>query len=62
MMEEDSKIKILGHIGVGGQKGYIYDTLGVISCLPASQWKDPCKIVVENPDRRMISNDRLKRG
>ena len=47
MTNNNDQLKILGHIGVGGQKGYIYDISGVISCLPASQWKDPCKIVVK---------------
>ena len=62
MTMDNDYIKILGHIGVGGQKGYIYDISGVISCLPASQWKDPYKIVVENLNRGIVSNDQPKRS
>ena len=41
----DKSIKV-GHMGVGGQKGWVYDTDGVADCLPATQYKDPTKIVV----------------
>lgn len=41
----DKSIKV-GHMGVGGQKVWVYDTDGVADCLPATQYKDPTKIVV----------------
>lgn len=40
------KVNIVAHIGVGGQKGYIYMTDGLIPCLPATQYKDPYKIIL----------------
>lgn len=42
-----SKIIKLGHIGVGGQKGWIYSVNGYSPTLPATQYKDPTKIVVK---------------
>lgn len=35
----------MGHIGVGGQKGYVYATDGLCNCQPATQYKDPTKVV-----------------
>lgn len=39
------KIEILGHLGVGGQKGYIYKSDALSPCLPVTQYKDPTKIL-----------------
>lgn len=39
------KIEILAHIGVGGQKGWIYSINGVCATVPASTWKDPIKFI-----------------
>lgn len=39
---------VLGHVGVGGQKGFLYEIHGVAPCLPASQYKDPTKILVHD--------------
>lgn len=33
-----------------GQKGWIYSVDGIVGTLPASQYKDPAKIVVERKD------------
>lgn len=41
----DNKVISLAHIGVGGQKGYVYDINGICPCLPATQYKDPAKFV-----------------
>ena len=38
-------INEIGHLGVGGQKGYVYKTNGITPCLPATQYKDPTKIL-----------------
>lgn len=43
---KEVKVNIVAHIGVGGQKGYIYKTDGLIPCLPATQYKDPYKIIL----------------
>lgn len=38
-------VVVAGHMGVGGQKGYIVSVNGIASCLPATQYKDPLKVV-----------------
>lgn len=43
--ESLKEIEILGHLGVGGQKGYVYKADAVSPCLPATQYKDPTKIL-----------------
>lgn len=50
-MRKCTKIKRLAHIGAGGQKGWIYSVDGFIGALPASQYKDPAKIVVIKKDK-----------
>jgi hypothetical protein len=40
------KIIALCHVGVGGQKGWVFHTQGISPCLPATQWKDPTKVLV----------------
>ena len=40
------RIKVLAHIGVGGQKGYVFDPDGICPTLPATQWKDPTKVLL----------------
>lgn len=39
------QIETLGHLGVGGQKGYVYKADSLCPCLPATQYKDPTKIL-----------------
>ena len=43
---KEFKVNIVAHIGVGGQKGYIYNVTGICPCLPATQYKDPCKVIL----------------
>ena len=43
--ENTNKIIALGHIGVGGQKGWIYSANGICPTIPATTWKDPIKVV-----------------
>lgn len=45
-MKNEQKIIKLAHIGVGGQKGWILDIDGIVGALPATQYKDPTKIIV----------------
>ena len=42
----ENRIERLAHIGVGGQKGWIYSVNGCSPTLPATQYKDPTKIIV----------------
>lgn len=35
-----------GHTGKGGQKGWIFSPEGTAPCLPASQYKDPTKVIL----------------
>ena len=39
-----------GHTGTGGQKGWVVSAGGIASCLPATQYKDPLKVVVHEAD------------
>lgn len=36
----------VGHIGYGGEKGWIMLGEGICPCIPASTYKDPIKVVV----------------
>lgn len=47
------KIIVLGHIGVGGQKGYLFNPNGLCAALPASQFKDPTKVLIKT---KMLKN------
>ena len=46
MRDSEKQIINYGYIGVGGQKGYVYGIDGIIPCLPATQYKDPYKIIL----------------
>ena len=46
-----TKIIRLIHRGTGGQQGWIYSIEGLISTIPASNFKDPPKIIVQNRKR-----------
>ena len=41
----ENKIMALGHLGVGGQKGWVFDVNGISRCLAATDYKDPTKII-----------------
>ena len=43
----ENRIKRLAHIGVGGQKGWIYSVNGCSPTLPATQYKAPTKILID---------------
>lgn len=47
---QDNKINALGHLGVGGQKGWVFDTQGISRCLAATDYKDPTKVVVKEEE------------
>ena len=51
--EKNNEIKKLAHIGTGGQKGWIYSVDGIVGTLPASQYKDPYKILI----KKMIKDE-----
>ena len=44
--DKETDIKIVGHSGSGGQKGYIYDTSGKVGSLTATDYKQPKQIKV----------------
>lgn len=50
--ENEKKIIRLIHRGSGGQQGWIYSTDGLISTIPASTYKDPPKIVIQDKKKR----------
>ena len=54
MMKNNQRIIRLAHKGSGGQKGWIYSIEGIISTLPASQYKDPSLIVVSTNNQMVI--------
>lgn len=55
----EKKIKPLGHLGVGRQKGWVFDSNGISRCLAATDYKDPTKIVVDDNDSEEIKIKRL---
>lgn len=55
-----NNIKTLGHLGVGGQKGYVYHENYISPCVPASTWKDPIKVV--NREKVMDTNKIIRLG
>ena len=54
MVKDKQRIIRLTHKGSGGQKGWIYSIEGIISTLPASQYKDPSLIVVSTNNQMVI--------
>lgn len=42
----ENRIERLAHIGVGGQKGWIYSVNGCSPTLLATQYKDPTKVII----------------
>lgn len=54
VQNEDNLIKIIGHSGSGGQKGFIYDTDGISSCLSATDYKQPKQIQVNSQNAEVI--------
>jgi len=59
----EKKIKNLGYIGVGGQKGYVFDISGVIPTILATTYKDAQKILIEvRNDKQAADNSRTVRG
>lgn len=46
--ENDDKIKVYGDTNKGGQKGLIYDTEGIMSCLTSTDYKQPKQIKVNS--------------
>ena len=46
--ENDGKLKIYGDTNKGGQKGIIYDTVGIAGCLSATDYKQPKQIAVKS--------------
>lgn len=60
--ENTNRIIYLGHIGVGGQKGFIYSEQGICPTIPASTWKDPIKFVHNIRDGDMNDdNNKIKK-
>lgn len=56
----NDKIERLAHIGTGGTKSWIYSTDGYSPTLPATQYKDLTKIVVEAKAEGINENNRYK--
>lgn len=59
-----NKLIQIGDLGVGGQRGRIFSTQGIIPTVSATDWKDPQKILVkqrindksDNTDRKYNNN------
>ena len=41
----ENRIKTIGHLGTGGQKGWVFNVNGISRCLAATDYKDPTKII-----------------
>lgn len=48
-------IKVLGTLGVGGQKGLVYEPSGLCPCICATTYKDPIKVTIKNKRTRNIT-------
>lgn len=53
----ENRIKRLAHIGVGGQKGWIYSVNSCSPTLPATQYKDPTKLDNEYRIRKLTPKE-----
>jgi DNA (cytosine-5)-methyltransferase 1 len=51
--EKQPKLNIIGHSGSGGQKGHIYESSELISCLTATDYKQPKQIFGEDTKYRI---------
>jgi len=40
-----SNLKLIGNIGVGGERGDVFIPTGYSPCLSATQYKDPVKVL-----------------
>ena len=58
-----NKLMILGHIGVGGQKGWLYSLNGMAPCVPATTYKDPIKFLFKGEDKmsEQTTNYRIRK-
>jgi len=45
-----NEIIVLTDLGVGGQRGRVFDTHGIIGALSATDYKDPPKILTEETE------------
>lgn len=41
----ENRIKTIGHLGTGGQKGWVFNANGISRCLTATDYKNPTKII-----------------
>lgn len=48
-----NKLICLDTIGVGGQRGYVFDELGICPCQSATQWKDAIKVLIRDESNRV---------
>ncbi len=56
-----NKIEALGHIGVGGQKGWVFSANGISPTVPASTWKDPIKFIdITKKEKKMSNSEEQK--
>lgn len=59
-MRDSKEIINYGYIGVGGQKGYVYGVNGICNTLPATQYKDPTKILIKVRNERNQTDNAWK--
>jgi len=55
--ESNSKIRIIGHSGSGGQKGYIHNPRGIVGAISATEYKQPKQIKVDTKIRRLTPTE-----
>ena len=56
----ENRIKTIGHLGTGGQKGWVFNVNGISRCLAATDYKDPTKII-ETKTMIEITEPKIKR-
>ena len=56
-LKNDTKIKVVGKLPTGGQRGIVYSESGNVGCLSATQYKDPSKILSKNGIRKLTPRE-----
>lgn len=54
----NNRIIKLGHIGLGGEKGWIYSIKGLFPTIPATTYKDPIKFIIKRSKDKMNELDK----
>lgn len=64
ILKVKNEINIIAHSGTGGQRGNIYDSMGISACLSATDYKQPLQIVEEQNNKiiQVSKNNKSNNG